>query len=97
MMLWLCCADIDRLYFFVRSTALHAIHLRFDISFNSLGIKAVQSPKCIIGCAVNCTYNTFIQAMTGFKIVSKKKIPKKCKAKSLFPVFSYYQLLHCCS
>jgi hypothetical protein len=38
------------------STARHAIHLRFDISSNSLGIRAVQSPKCLAGCAVDCTF-----------------------------------------
>jgi hypothetical protein len=32
----------------VRSTARHAIHLRFGISANALEIRAVQSPKCIV-------------------------------------------------
>jgi hypothetical protein len=39
----------------VWSTARHATHLRFDISSNSLGIRAVQSPKCIVGSGVDCT------------------------------------------
>jgi hypothetical protein len=39
----------------VRSTARHAIHLQFDISTNTLVIRAVQSPKCIVRCAADCT------------------------------------------
>jgi hypothetical protein len=35
-------------YAIVRSTARHAIHLQIDISANSLGIRAVQIPKCIV-------------------------------------------------
>jgi hypothetical protein len=31
------------------------MHLQFDISANALEIRAVQSPKCIVWCAVNCT------------------------------------------
>jgi hypothetical protein len=42
--------------FIVRSTARHAIHLQFDIRSNSFRIRAVQNPKCIVGCAFDCTY-----------------------------------------
>jgi hypothetical protein len=41
----------------VQSTARHAVHLRFVISSNALEIRAVQSPKCMIWCAVDCTFN----------------------------------------
>jgi hypothetical protein len=34
--------------FYVRSTARHAIHLQFDICANTLEIRAVQSPECIV-------------------------------------------------
>jgi hypothetical protein len=30
--------------------------MKFDISVNALEIRAVQSPKCIAWCAVDCTY-----------------------------------------
>jgi hypothetical protein len=42
--------------FIVQSTARHAIHLQFFISANALEIRAVQSPKCIVWCAEDCTY-----------------------------------------
>jgi hypothetical protein len=40
----------------VRSTACHAIQLQFNISANTVEKRAVQSPKCIVWCAVNCTF-----------------------------------------
>jgi hypothetical protein len=40
----------------VRS-ARQAIHLQCDISANVLEIKTVRSPKCIVWCAVYCTWN----------------------------------------
>jgi hypothetical protein len=42
--------------FNVRSTARRAIHLQFDISANCFEIKAFQTPKFIVWCAVNCIY-----------------------------------------
>jgi hypothetical protein len=39
----------------VRSTAHSAIYLQLDIIANALEIRAVQSPKCIVWCAVDCT------------------------------------------
>jgi hypothetical protein len=41
---------------YVRSTARSAIHWLFDISAKALEIWAVKSPKCIVWCAVDCTY-----------------------------------------
>jgi hypothetical protein len=41
---------------YVRSTARSAIHWLFDISAKALEIWAVKSPKCIVRCAVDCTY-----------------------------------------
>jgi hypothetical protein len=40
----------------VQSTARHAIHLQFDISATAFEIRAVKSAKCIVWCAVDCTY-----------------------------------------
>jgi hypothetical protein len=37
------------------STAHHAMYLQFNVSGNAFKIKAVQNPKCIVWCAVNCT------------------------------------------
>jgi hypothetical protein len=31
-------------------------HVQFDISANALEIRAVQSPKCIVWYAVDCTF-----------------------------------------
>jgi hypothetical protein len=39
----------------IQTTARHAIHLQFDINANALEIRAAQSPKCIIRCAVDFT------------------------------------------
>jgi hypothetical protein len=39
----------------LQSTAIPAIHLQFDISANAFVIKTVQSPKCIVKCADDCT------------------------------------------
>jgi hypothetical protein len=38
-----------------RSTAHHVIYLQFDISGNTFEIRAAQTPKCIVWCAVDCT------------------------------------------
>jgi hypothetical protein len=43
------------IHFVHRSTALHSIHLQFDISNNAFEIRAVQSSKCIVWCANDCT------------------------------------------
>jgi hypothetical protein len=43
----------------VRSTARHTIHLPIDISTNALEIRAIQSPKRIVRCVINCTYDAF--------------------------------------
>jgi hypothetical protein len=37
------------------------MHLQFDISAYVLEIRAVQSPKCIVWCAVDCTAIAGIQ------------------------------------
>jgi hypothetical protein len=39
----------------VRSTAPHVIHMQFDISAYAAEIGAVQSPKYIVWCPVDCT------------------------------------------
>jgi hypothetical protein len=44
----------------VRPTAGWRIHLQFDISANTLAIRAVQISKCIVWCAVECTYKSCI-------------------------------------
>jgi hypothetical protein len=36
---------------------LTLIHLQFDISANVIGIRAAQSPKCIVWCVFDCTLN----------------------------------------
>jgi hypothetical protein len=41
---------------YVRSTARLAIHLQFNLSANSLVIRALQSAKCMVWCAVDCTW-----------------------------------------
>jgi hypothetical protein len=46
------------IFYYVRSTALPAIHLQLDIRANAFEIRALKSPKCIVWCAVDCT--TFI-------------------------------------
>jgi hypothetical protein len=38
------------------STVNSTIHLQFDISANALEIRAAKSLKCIVWCAVDCTY-----------------------------------------
>jgi hypothetical protein len=40
---------------YVRSTARHTLHLQFNVSAKALEIRAVQNPKCIVGCAVDRT------------------------------------------
>jgi hypothetical protein len=62
----------------VRSTARHALHLQFDISANALDIRVVQSPKCIVWCAVDCTYRTFNK--------TKAQLQTNWKAKMLLNV-----------
>jgi hypothetical protein len=44
---------------YVRSTAHQAIHWQFNISANALVIRATQSPKCIVRCAVECTNEVY--------------------------------------
>jgi hypothetical protein len=40
--------------------------LQFNVSANSLEIKAIQSTKCIVWCAVDCTgYNVLVHIVTG--------------------------------
>jgi hypothetical protein len=51
----------------VWSTVRHAIHLQFNISANALDIRSVQSPKCIVWCAVDCT------VIKCFKIILQNK------------------------
>jgi hypothetical protein len=53
----------------IRSKARHAMHFQLDVSANALEIKAVQSLKCIIWCAVDCTscsseYDSLLNAST---------------------------------
>jgi hypothetical protein len=53
--------------------ARYAIDLQFDISANAFAIKALQSQKCIVWCAVGCT-------LVGFdSILKKTKKSKKIK------------------
>jgi hypothetical protein len=42
-------------FFYVRSIARHDMHLQFDISANAFEIRAIQSPKCVVCCVVDCT------------------------------------------
>jgi hypothetical protein len=39
----------------VRLTVGHATLLQFRVSANGFEIRAVQSPKCVVSCAVDCT------------------------------------------
>jgi hypothetical protein len=41
----------------VWSTARYTIHLQFDISAIAFEIRAVESSKCVVWCAVDCTYS----------------------------------------
>jgi hypothetical protein len=53
------CADIRIMFIYIQASkvraARHAIHLQFDISANTLVIKAIRSPKWIVWCPVDCT------------------------------------------
>jgi hypothetical protein len=47
----------------VRSGARHVIHCQFNTSANALKIRAIQSPKYIVGCAVQSqSQKYFIQS-----------------------------------
>jgi hypothetical protein len=56
---------VDICHTTVRSTAGHAIHMQFDISANTLEIRAKQGPKCIVWCGVDCTITILYSKLTG--------------------------------
>jgi hypothetical protein len=50
---------------YVRSTLRLATHLQFNISANALEIRAVQSPKRIVWCAVDYVSEMDTSIVTG--------------------------------
>jgi hypothetical protein len=48
---------------YVRAIAHQAMHLHFDISANTIEIRAVLRPQYLVWCAVNCTYRDTIKIM----------------------------------
>jgi hypothetical protein len=82
----------------VWSTVRHAIHFQFHISSNVLEIRAVQSPMCIVLCAVVSTSETPILYQNVFAHIlpmykSRLKYNSALLYFILYTLVAYYDIL----
>jgi hypothetical protein len=73
----------------VQSTACHAIHVLFNISSNALQIRALQSPKCIVWCAVDCTLAYIAFSMYDKDLTSQYECGKQLTILTITGSWSY--------